>query len=142
MAVQVLVSEPIRNVRSNRDASRRRRERTARARYAGLARFCGWLAAALCCVMLYVALVSKLTATSYAVATLERQRATLQVQTAHLEDQLASLRSDERLARIAANLKMTDPSAIAVVSLPAPVSRPHPAHVAFLSTLTALFEPR
>jgi len=87
----------------------------------------------------YVTLVARLTGLSYAVAHAEHQRAALQAQTAHLDDQLAALRSDDRLARLAAALHMQAPAQFAIVALPAPIRRPERERVAFLSTLTALF---
>lgn len=141
-AARRLEAPRIRNVRSNRNAAQRRRERATRSRYVGLRRFCGVLAIVVTAVMLYVMLVSRLTGMSYAVAKLERQRAVLEVQTARMEDELAALRSDDRLAQIAAALRMRDPSQFAIVALPAPVRRTQTPHVAFLSTLTTLFGPR
>jgi cell division protein FtsL len=127
------------NVRSAKHATQRRVSRAARGRYAGLLRFCGSLAIALTLVMLYVTLTARLTSLNYAVARAERERAQLQAETARLDDQLARLRSDDRLAHVAAQLHMTDPQQFALVTLPPPARHEDHAHLAFLAGLANLF---
>ena len=89
--------------------------------------------------MLYVMLTARLTSLNYAVAKAEQQRSTLQAQTARLDDQLASLKSDDRLAKVAAQLHMADPTQFAMVSLPAPARDPAPSRLAFFAGLAGLF---
>jgi hypothetical protein len=127
------------NVRTARNATQRRVSRAARSRYAALLRFCGVLAVGLTLVMIYVTLTARLTSLNYAVARAERERARLQGETARLDDQLAALRSDDRLARVAAQLHMSDPQQFALVKLPPPVRQEDRSHLAFLSGLANLF---
>lgn len=101
--------------------------------------FCALLIAVLSCAMLYVMLTAKLTSLSYAVARAERERVTLQAQSARLDDELAALESDDRLARVAARLHMTDPQQFAVIALPKPAIRHETgARLAFFSGLAGL----
>jgi hypothetical protein len=126
------------NVRTAKTATQRRISRKERARYSGLVRFCGALAVALCMVMIYVMLTARLTSLNYAMAKSQRERATLQAETARLDDRLAALRSDDRLANTAARLHMQDPQQFAIVTLPPPA---HAAdrRLAFLANLASLF---
>jgi len=129
----------ISNVRTAKGATQRRVSRKARSRYSLLLTFCAVLAAGLSCAMLYVTLTAKLTSLNYAVSRAERERAALQAQSARLDDELAALRSDERLARVAAQLHMSDPQQLAVVTLPPPAIRREPEpRLAFLSSLAGL----
>jgi cell division protein FtsL len=89
--------------------------------------------------MLYVTLTARLTSLNYAVARAERERAQLQAETGRLDDQLAALRSDDRLARVAAQLHMSDAQQFAVVTLAPPVRHEDRSHLAFLSGLASLF---
>lgn len=89
--------------------------------------------------MLYVMLTARLTSLNYAVAKAEHERSTLQAQTARLDDELASLKSDDRLAKVAAQLHMEDPTQFAMVSLPAPVHEPSRSRLAFFAGLAGLF---
>jgi cell division protein FtsB len=129
----------ISNARTAKEATQRRISRKERARYAGLLRFCAALAVGLSVVMLYVMLTARLTSLNYAVAKAERERATLQAETARLDDRLAALRSDDRLAAVAAKLHMQDPQQFAVVSLPPPARPVDRSHLAFLSGLANFF---
>ncbi len=126
-------------VRTARNATQRRMSRAARARYSSLMQFCAGLAVLLCGVMLYVMLTARLTSLNYAVGKAERDRTALQSQTARLDDELASLRSDDRLARVAAKLHMQDPAQFAMVLLPAPERERAPSRLAFFAGLAGLF---
>jgi hypothetical protein len=128
----------ISNVRTAKQATQRRVSRAARARYSRLMQFCAALAVGLTLVMLYVTLTARLTSLNYAVAKAQRERATLQAETARLDDKLAALRSDDRLSHVAAQLHMSDPQQFALVTLPAP-RVPDRSHIAFLSGLANLF---
>ena len=128
----------ISNVRTAKQATQRRVSRKARARYTGLVGFCIVLCAVLSCAMLYVMLTAHLTSLNYAYAKAERERATLEAQTARLDDRLAALRADDRLARVAAQLHMSDPQQFAVITLPPAVRREDTSHLAFLSGLAGL----
>ena len=122
-AAQVRKQPRVSNVRTAKGATERRIARKARAKYSLLTSFCAVLGVLLACAMLYVTLTAKLTSLSYAVSRAERERAQLQAQSARLDGQLAALESDERLARVAERLHMTDPQQFAVVTLPLPAVR-------------------
>lgn len=126
-------------VRTVRHATQRRVSRAARKKYAGLLQFCAGLAVCLCAVMLYVMLTARLTSLNYAVAKAKLERSELQAQTARLDDQLAALRSDDRLAWVAARLHMQDPTQFAMVQLPAPVREEAPSRLAFFAGLAGIF---
>ena len=126
-------------VRSARQATEQRVSRKQRAKYSALWQFCGVLAIVLFGVMAYVTLTARLTSLNYAVAKAERQRTALQTETSRLDDQLAALKSDDRLARVAAKLHMQDPAQFAMVSLPAPVHVHQPSRLAFFAGLAGLF---
>lgn len=126
-------------VRTARNATQRRVSRAARAKYSALLQFCAVLGVLLFGVMLYVTLTARLTSLNYAVAKAQRERTALQAETARLDDQLAALKSDDRLARVAATLHMQDPTQFAMVSLPAPVHEPSPSRLAFFAGLAGLF---
>jgi cell division protein FtsL len=125
--------------RTARQATQQRVQRKARARYSGLLQFCAGLGVALFGVMLYVTLTAHLTSLNYAVAKAQMERTTLQAQTARLDDELAQLKSDDRLARVAAKLHMQDPQQFAQVSLPAPAREPAPSRLAFFAGLAGIF---
>lgn len=126
----------LRNVRTARGATARRVTRVSRARYRGIIRFCGLLVVALAGVMAYMMLIANLTSLNYSLSRAERHRASLQAETARLDDRLAALRSDDRLAVIAAQLHMRDPQQFAVVALP---SAPQKTPRLFLSSLASWF---
>ena len=126
-------------VRTARQATERRVSRKQRAKYSTLWQFCGILAVVLFGVMAYVTLTARLTSLNYSVAKAQRERSVLQTGTARLDDQLASLKSDDRLARVAAKLHMQDPAQFAMVSLPAPARVQQPSRLAFFAGLAGLF---
>ena len=129
----------ISNPRTAKSATQRRVSRAARARYSGLMKFCGVLTIGLTLVMGYVTLTARLTSLNYAGARAQRERAELQSQTAQLDERLAALRSDDRLARVAAQLHMSDPQQFAIVTLPAQARPEDRSHLAFLTGLANLF---
>ncbi len=129
------------NPRTVRAATQRRIVRKSRARYTGLTRVLGALACVLALLMAYVLLTSSLTGLSYAVAKASAQREALQEETMRLDDRIAALRSDDRLAAIAARMGMHEPQSFAIVRVEAPrVAR---ARTAFpiLSSLAGFFVP-
>lgn len=125
----------VRNVRTARVASQQRREKSNKQRYAHLGRFVGLLGAVVFLLMCYVMLMANLTGLNYAVARAEHQRIALQDQTSRLDDRLSMLRSQERLAAIAAKLGMRDAQAYAIVQLPQPATPVHQPRLAVLSAL-------
>jgi hypothetical protein len=134
-------SARIPNPRTVRAATQRRIGRTARARSALLARVCVVLAGILALLMGYVLLTSSLTGLSYAVARSVATREALQEETILLDDRIAALRSDTRLADIAARLGMREPQRFAVVRIETPHLARVPSHIPILSSLAGFFVP-
>jgi hypothetical protein len=91
--------------------------------------------------MSYVVLTSRLTGLSYAVASAEHQREAVQLESMRLDDRIAALQSDDRLATLAARLGMRDPERFAVVRLPQLRPQNDRSHVAVLSSLAGMFLP-
>lgn len=129
----------IANVRTAKQATARRVSRATRARYSGMLRICAVIAVGLTLVMGYLTLTARLTSLNYAVARAQRERTALQSETARLDEQIAALRSDDRLAKVATQLHMSDPQQFAVVTLPPPVRQEDRSHLAFLTGLANLF---
>ena len=114
MVAPRLVERPprLRNPRTVRAATQRRIVRKSRARYTGVGRVFTGLIGVLVLLMGYVVLTSSLTGLSYAVATARADREALQEETMRLDDRIAALRSDDRLAAIAARLGMREPQTL------------------------------
>lgn len=125
----------IRNPRTAHAATKTRRKKTSQQRHAFMGRFVFCLSAIVVLLMGYVMLMANLTSLNYAVARAESQRVALQDQTARLDDRIAMLRSQERLASIAGKLGMHDAQAYAIVQLPQAVKPVQPSRLAVLSTL-------
>ncbi|MDQ6825835.1 MAG: hypothetical protein M3Z14_01370 [Candidatus Eremiobacteraeota bacterium] len=125
----------IANVRSNKNASRKRRTATTHLRYAHLVRFVFILSLVFITLMSYLSLMANLTGINYSVARAEHERGFLADQTLRLDDRLAHLRSHERLATLAAHLGMRDPQAYAIVRLPDAPRRTVRPRLAFLTTV-------
>jgi cell division protein FtsL len=121
----------IRNPRTARSAAQRRLVRNQRSHYAVHGRIALAVMGALVVLLSYVLLTSNITALSYALERADEQRTELQMQSARLDDEIATLTSDDRLAAVAAKLGMVEPSQFLRVSVaPAPWSPEHP--LAFL----------
>lgn len=126
----------IQNPRRARGATGDRIAYNSRARYSGLFQFSFVLVAASALLLGYVMLTSNLTGLAYAVNRADLQRSALTEDTARLDDRLAVLGSDERLAGIAARLGMKPSQQFAVVRMPHQI--PSGPHLAFLSRLSSL----
>lgn len=105
-------------------------------------RICVVLGVLLTLLMAYVVLTSSLTGLSYAVARGQHDREALQEETMRLDDRIAQLRSDDRLAAIAARLGMHDPQQFAMVRITAPRAVEQHTHFAMLSSLVGLLRAR
>lgn len=136
LASRLVEARPrVRNIRTARVAALQRRAKTAQKRCANLRPFFAGLATVLVLLMGYVMLISNLTGLNYAVARAERERVALQDQTARLDDRIATLRSQERLASIATEFGMRDPQEFAIVTVPRELKRAAPRpRLALLST--------
>jgi cell division protein FtsL len=110
----------IRNPRSARTATQTRIVKNARARYGSIIRIVGGISIALIALMTYVMLLSNETSLSYSFSKAQHERDALQEQTARLDDRIAQMSSEERLAAIATKLKMHDPQTFAVVRMQPP----------------------
>jgi cell division protein FtsL len=127
----------ISNPRSARTATQTRIVKNARARYGAIVRIVLGISIALVALMSYVMLLSNTTSLSYSLTKAQHQRDALQEQTARLDDRIAQMSSEERLAAIAAKLKMHDPQTFAIVRI-APV--PHVAsHFPMFDSIAAWF---
>lgn len=142
IAARAVEARPrITHVRTAKNATHKRRSKAVRARYAGISRVCVVLGVLLITVMGYVMLMSNLTGLNYATAKAEHQRAALQDETMRLDDRLDALRSQERLAGIAARLGMREPQQFALVRLPAARVESR-THLALLSSFAGWFSAR
>jgi cell division protein FtsL len=130
------------NPRKARVASESRKVRNERERYSAITRIAGFLLVVMLPLMGYVVLTSSATGLTYAVVKAQHDREALAEDDARLENRIASLRSDDRLAAIAAKLGMKEPQSFAVVKVPAatPVANAQP-HFAVLSSLAGFFMP-
>jgi uncharacterized glyoxalase superfamily metalloenzyme YdcJ len=116
----------IRNPRSARTATQTRIVKNTRARYGSIVRIVAGLAITLAGVMTYLGLLSNATTLSYALAKAQHKRDALQEQTSRLDDRIAQMSSEERLAAIATKLHMRDPQTFAIVRMePPPVVASH-----------------
>jgi hypothetical protein len=132
-------SSRIRNPRTARAATARRIGRASRARYAAVTRIFAGVICVLALLMGYVLLTSNLTGVSYAVARAQAKREALTEETMRLDDRIASLRSDDRLAAMAARLGMREPQRFAVIRLNTPrVAQVHP-RFPVLSSIAGFF---
>jgi len=88
-------------------------------------------------LLTYVALYANLTSLGYAIVRAERDRNALIDETQRLDARLARLQAPDRLAALAAKLKMHDPHVYAVVRLPEPQPQPTASGIAFFGRLWA-----
>ena len=118
-----------------REATVRRARRTRRRLRAPVLAVLTLTLAVLVPLLAYVALTASLTSLNYALARAEHDRTELIDQTQRLDDRLARLQSSDRLAALAAKLKLHDPHVYAVVRVPEPKPpQPKPTGLAFLGS--------
>jgi len=130
----------IRNPRTARAAADMRISRNARARYTSFVRVCIALGVVLVALMGYVNLTSNVTSLTYSLENAKRDRDALEEQTARLDERLAQLRSEDRLAAVAAKLGMREPQQpqqFAVVTLMPPLAVKAPSPI--LASLVSWF---
>lgn len=113
----------ITNPRRARTATASRIVKNNRVRYGSIVRVGAVLGIVLVGLLAYVMLVSNITSTSYALEKAQHQRELLFEQTARLDERLAKMHSDDRLAGIAAKLGMREPEAFAAIQLDPPVAK-------------------
>lgn len=106
-------------VERTRAATKRRFARAQRRGYLAFMRVAAVVAVVVVPLMLYVTLTANLTSLNYALARVQAQKTALLAQTMRQDDRIAKLESRERLAAVAAQLKMRDPQVYAIVTIPA-----------------------
>lgn len=107
----------IRNSRTARAAAQRRMTRNVRGRYASVTRITVGVVVALVVALSYVLLTANITSLAYSVDRAHAQRTEVQGQVARYDDEIASLTSDDRLAAVAAELGMVQPTQFVRISL-------------------------
>jgi hypothetical protein len=116
-----------------RTAAQRRVRRTRRRMHKPVFAVLTLAFAVLVPLLAYVTLTANITSLTYAVARADRDRTALADDTQRLDERIVRLQSPDRLAALAAKLKMHDPHVYAVVVLPEPkAEQPRPAGLAFL----------
>lgn len=127
---------PVVGGRAARIAVVGRRKAGVRRRYRPLAGVCAWIASLTTVVIVYLLLMANVTRTGYDLSRANRERVALQDQTMRLDNELARLKSRDRLADIAARLGMQDSGTYVVVQMPQP--QPHQEHhgLAFLTAIS------
>jgi cell division protein FtsL len=131
LPARALHAPRIRNPRTARSATHRRIVAGRRSRYAAVRNVTVAIAAVMSVLLLQVVISAQITANAYAVDQAHALRTQLELQTARLDDEIATLSSDDRLASVAAELGMTQPQRFLVVSLRAP-EQPLPRPLAYL----------
>ncbi len=117
----------------------RKRVRRARRNRRKLHRPVAFVFTLVCAILLpllgYVTLTANLTSLNYALARATHEKTALVEETQRLDDRMVRLTSSERLANLAAGLKLHDPHVYAVVRIPAPKpAQPQPTGLALLGS--------
>ncbi len=81
----------------------------------------------------YVKLTANLTSLNYALVRTDNERIALLEETQRLDEKIARLQSPDRLAALAAKLKLHDPHVYAVVRVPEAKRQPRPAGFALFA---------
>ena len=125
----------LRRIDRVRHATKRRTRRTRRRLQRPLFAVVALALAVLVPLLAYVALTARVTSLNYALARAEHERTALIDETQRLDDRLARLESPDRLAALAAKLKLHDPHVYAVVRVPDPKQpQPKPTGLALLGS--------
>jgi hypothetical protein len=109
-----------------RAATIRRVRRTRRRMRAPVLAMLTLTLAALVPLLGYVTLTARLTSLNYALVRTDLDRIALLEDTQRLDERIARLQSPDRLAALAAKLKLHDPHVYAVVRVPEPKPQPRP----------------
>ncbi len=113
----------------------RRARRTRRRLHRPVAATMAFVCAILVPLLAYVGLTAHLTSLNYALARETHAKTALVEETQRLDDRIVRLQSSERLANLAAALKMHDPHVYAVVRVPEPPrAQPRPTGFALLGS--------
>lgn len=135
IAPQRILAEPPRRAERVREATRRRTRRARTRLHTPVVTVVAVVLAVFVPLLAYVALTSRVTSLSYALEREQTERTAVLEETQRLDDRIARLRSPERLAAVAASLKMHDPNVYAVVRIPQPKAQPRAGGFAFLGWL-------
>jgi hypothetical protein len=136
MIAQQRIAAPQRHVERVRRATKRRVRRSRVRVHRPVMAVLALVILALVPLLAYVKLTSDLTSMNYALASTEHERTLLLDDSQRLEDTIARLKSSERLAQLATQLKMHEPQVYAVVQLPVPKIQPKPTGIAFFGWIT------
>lgn len=131
MLAQPKFATPPRHVERVRTATKRRVRRTRRRIHRPVFAVVTLATGVLVMLLAYVTCTSNITSLNYALSRAQHERAAVVVESARLDDRIAALESPERLAEMAARLKMNDPHVYAVVPVPEPKLQPQPHGLAF-----------
>jgi len=85
-------------------------------------------------LLAYVTLTSNVTSLSFALLRADHERTMIANETQRQGDKIAALQSPERLAALAAKLRMHDPHVYSVVRIPEPKAQSRPTGLAFFGT--------
>ncbi len=118
--------------RAGRNAVERRRAKTSRIRYAALVRTLGTVAFLTLSVCVYLGLMANVTRMNYQLMRDAKERKVLLDETSRLDDRIARLETRERLAAIAARLRMHEAQTFAEVALPLDAPSPETHRLALL----------
>ncbi len=129
------ITLPRTGTRSGRTAGNVRRNRTRTRGYASLVKILGTASVLTLAIVVYLGLMANVTRMNYDLSRTTYQKTRLLDESSRMDDQIARLASRERLARLAARLKMHEPQAFAQVTLPAPRAEALPHGLAFLPWL-------
>ena len=131
MIAQPKFAPPPRHVERIRTATQRRVRRSRRRVHRPVFAVIVLASIVLVMLLVYVSFTSNITSLNYAVSRTQHERTALIEESQRLDEKISRLRSPERLAGIAAQLKMTDPHVYAVVPVPEPKVQPRPHGIAF-----------
>ena len=131
MIAQPSTAPPPRHAEQIRSATKRRVRRSRRRVHRPVFAVIMLASVVLVALLAYVTCTANITSLNYAVSRTQHERAALIEDSQRLDDRIARLKSPERLAQLAAQLRMTDPHVYAVVAVPEPKLQPQARGIAF-----------
>ncbi len=124
----------LRRIDRVRHATRRRARRTRRRLNRPVFTVLSLAVVVMVMMLTYVQLTAAVTSATYRLAQAHHERTALLADSLQNDETIAQLQSPERLAALAAKLKMHDPHVYAVVRVPEPKAQPKPTGLAFFGT--------
>jgi len=134
IAAQRAPLPPPRQIERARTATRRRSRRARRRLHAPVQAVFALTLAAFVPLIAYVWLTANVTSLTYALARADREKVALLEDSQRAEDRIARLTSPDRLAALAAAMRMHDANVYAVVTVPVAKPKPPPTGIAFFAT--------